>query len=246
MHKCASTQGRARHGGPFAYTHAKNVKRALARTHWNTDWRPVSFEEMKSKKKKNHTHRHTLTHRRTHVLAQTRYHTPDKTVTIRSVCSGVQRTEGTQKGARPQRKDEDRWGEEKKEEPRIMPTTVPFIPELEQRASKPKSRKRNTEITTVSQLKGNGCFNSRYVDSFFFFFFLFFPIVGFLCFSCLLSLFPGLWWHRAGWVSARDSGGGVAGRGGAGRTGGQEAQLLFLLLQPTVVPGFIFIPKNET
>lgn len=85
---------------------------------------------------------------------------------------------------------------EKKEEQRIMPTTVPFIPELEQRASKPKSRKRNTEITTVSRLKGNGCFNSRYVDSFFFYcFFLFFflPIVGFLYFSRLFSLFPGLW-----------------------------------------------------
>lgn len=77
----------------------------------------------------------------------------------------------------------------KKEEQRIMPTTVPFIPELEQRASKPKSRKRNTEITTVSQLKGNGCFNSRYVDSFFFFS-PFFPIVVvFLSFFLLLFLF---------------------------------------------------------
>lgn len=41
-------------------THGKNVKRALARTHWNTDWRPVSFEEMKGKK---NTHTHTQTHR---------------------------------------------------------------------------------------------------------------------------------------------------------------------------------------
>lgn len=40
-------------------THAKNVKRALARTHWNLDWRPVSFEEMERKK----THTHTQTHR---------------------------------------------------------------------------------------------------------------------------------------------------------------------------------------
>lgn len=69
----------------------------------------------------------------------------------------------------------------------------------------------------------------------------FFSFFSYCCLSLLFLFVLFVSWPLAvrrpgGWGSERDSGG----------TGRQEAQLLFSLLQPTVVPGFIFIPKNET
>lgn len=85
------------------------------------------------------------------------------------------------------------------------------------------------------------------MDSFFFFFSLFFLLLVFFAFLVCSLCFLAFGGPAAGCGSERDLGGGGEGRrAGAVRTGGQEAQVLFLLLQPTVVPGFIFIPKIET
>lgn len=72
-----------------------------------------------------------LAHAHTYTMSHTRRDCYDKECVLRC----AKKTREKTKGARPQRTDEDRGVKNKN----IMPTTVPFIPELEQRASNQKA-----------------------------------------------------------------------------------------------------------